>query len=188
LNLDLTDYVGKMQVITPGDTRMEDIPGIPPAVLASWANRGLTWTTANSIGFPSSLLPKDTNNFAPRIGAAYRMSDRWVVRAGYGIFYWTMPLSQILQSSRTNPPFNLRFTNEIGSQNGVNPNYALLNQPAANEFVGRAVVPTEGVVQISAASQSFMPWDVNTWGENMAHEWTFTVEREVMRNTAVRMS
>jgi hypothetical protein len=188
LNLDMTNYVGRMEVITPDNTRMEDIPGIPPAVLASWANRGLTWKTAEQAGFPSSLLPADSNNFAPRLGLAYRLSENWVIRSGYGVYYWTMPLSQILQSSRTNPPFNLRFTNEIGSQYGTNPVYALTNPPAANEFVGKAIVPTEGVVQLSRAAQPFMPWDVNTWSDNMAQEWTFTLEREIMKNTAVRAS
>ncbi|MGH9630531.1 MAG: TonB-dependent receptor domain-containing protein, partial [Bryobacteraceae bacterium] len=188
LNLDLNDYLGKMEVITPGNTRMEDMPGIPPAVLASWAARGLTWTTADAAGFPSALLPQDTNNFAPRLGAAFRLTDNWVIRAGYGVYYWTMPLSQILQSSRTSPPLNLRFTNEIASQNGTNVVYALTSRPGPNDVLGSAAVDTEGIVDISRSAQPFMPWDIETWGENMAHEWTFTLERQLMQNTSVRAS
>lgn len=30
---------------------------------------------------------QDTNNFSPRIGLAYNFSPRWVVRAGYGVFF-----------------------------------------------------------------------------------------------------
>jgi carboxypeptidase family protein/TonB-dependent receptor-like protein len=30
---------------------------------------------------------QDSNNFSPRVGAAYSPSDRWVFRAGYGIFF-----------------------------------------------------------------------------------------------------
>src|SRR6266852_206582 len=33
--------------------------------------------------------PADKNNFAPRIGFAYRMRDKMVVRGGYGMFYET---------------------------------------------------------------------------------------------------
>ncbi len=33
------------------------------------------------------LVKADTNNFAPRIGAAYRVGDRTVIRGGWGIFY-----------------------------------------------------------------------------------------------------
>ncbi len=56
------------------------------------------------------LVPVDTNNFAPRIGLAYKITDRLVLRAGYGIFYagyetgpWSNP------SPPFNPPF---FTTE----------------------------------------------------------------------------
>lgn len=40
---------------------------------------------------PSTLVPIDKHDFAPRIGLAWRpfASDRFVVRAGYGIFYDT---------------------------------------------------------------------------------------------------
>lgn len=34
-----------------------------------------------------SLVKPDRNNFAPRFGLAYRITNRTVVRAGYGIFY-----------------------------------------------------------------------------------------------------
>ncbi|GAC1625976.1 MAG: hypothetical protein NVS9B13_21900 [Candidatus Acidiferrum sp.] len=52
------------------------------------------------------LIPPDLNNFAPRIGLAYRVTDKIVVRTGYGIFYggnesgpWSNP------SMGFNPPF-----------------------------------------------------------------------------------
>jgi len=33
--------------------------------------------------------PADKNNFAPRLGLAYRLSDKTIVRGGYGVFYET---------------------------------------------------------------------------------------------------
>ncbi len=33
--------------------------------------------------------PADKNNFAPRIGLAYRLTDKTVIRSGYGLFYET---------------------------------------------------------------------------------------------------
>ena len=51
-------------------------------------------------------MPTDKNNFAPRIGLAYKLSNRVVLRGGYGIFYggyetgpWSNP------SPGFNPPF-----------------------------------------------------------------------------------
>ena len=188
VNLDLTKSATGMQVITPHNTRMEDIKGIPPSVLASWAARGLSWKTADSVGFPASLLPADNNNFAPRLGVAFRLNRKTVIRGGYGIFYWTMPLSQILQSSRTNPPLNLRFQNSLSNKNGDEDFYALKNVPAANDFIGKATVDIGGIAGISSRAQAMMPWDINTWSDNMAQEWTFTIERELMKETALRLT
>ncbi len=188
VNLDINDYIGKMEVVTPHNTRMEDIPGIPPAVLASWAARGLTWKTADEVGFPGGLLPADNNNFAPRLGLAYRMSDKWVLRGGYGIYYWPMPLVQILASSRTNPPLNLRFQNDLSNLNGRVDNYALSRVPAANDFIGKATVDIEGVAGIDNRAQAMMPWDIHNWSDNTMQEFNVTFERELMKETALRLS
>ena len=148
----------------------------------------MSWVTADSIGFPSGLLPADNNNFAPRLGVAYRLGSKTVLRGGYGIYYWTMPLSQILQSSRTNAPLNLRFENSLSDQNGTKYNYAIKNVPAANDFIGKAQVNTGSIVGISQSAQPIMPWDIHNWSDNQAQEWTFTIEREVMKETALRLS
>ena len=177
-----------MQVITPHDTKMEDT-GVPNSVLQSWAGRGLTWTTADQAGIPSGLLPADNNNFAPRLGAAFKINDKTVLRGGFGMYYWTMPLSQILQSSRTNPPLNLRFENNIENQQGANDFYALANAPNPNtDYMGEVSIDTEGIVQLSSRAAGVMPWDYNNWSDNQMMEWNFTVEREVMRDSSVRLS
>ena len=52
------------------------------------------------------LISPDTNNFAPRIGLAYQVSNKLVMRAGYGIFYGgdeAGPYSN--PSMGFNPPF-----------------------------------------------------------------------------------
>jgi hypothetical protein len=188
VNVDLNNFANQFQVITPKDVRMEQIQGIPPAVLASWAGRGLTWKTAREAGFPDNLIPADNNNFGPRLGAAIRLRDGFVLRAGYGEYFWTMPLSQILQTSRTNPPLNLRFTNNISNQNGRDDFYALRRVPGANDFIGRAAVDTNGVIILSSNSQSFMPWQADGWRDNRLQSWHFTVEKQIMRETAVRLS
>jgi hypothetical protein len=188
VNLDLNNYLGKMEVISPHSTKLEDIPGIPPAVLESWKQRGVTWVTADSIGFPGALVPMNKKDFGPRIGAAFRLSDKWVLRAGYGVYYWPMPLSQILQSARTNPPLNLRFVNSLADKNGTVDFYALSHAPAPTDYVGGAIVDINTIGGIGRNAQAFMPWDVNNWADDRMQTWTFTIEREVMRNTALRLS
>src|SRR5262249_17883382 len=42
---------------------------------------------ANRNGTPRGNKDADNNNFAPRLGVAYKASRRLVVRSGFGIFY-----------------------------------------------------------------------------------------------------
>jgi hypothetical protein len=46
----------------------------------------------------------DKNNFAPRIGLAYRLGDSTVIRTAYGIYYAT-PQFEINRNLSLNPPF-----------------------------------------------------------------------------------
>lgn len=61
-------------------------------------------------------LREDTNNFSPRIGLAYQITPRWIVRAGYGIFFDRYVLASL------NPLFQL---------NGVHGFEQVLDGPAA---------------------------------------------------------
>ena len=53
------------------------------------------------------------NNLAPRVGAAYQLTDKTVIRGAYGIYYWVMPLVQYHQNTRRNPPFSYSFNNPV---------------------------------------------------------------------------
>jgi Carboxypeptidase regulatory-like domain/TonB dependent receptor len=189
INLDISNYIGKFQVITPHNTTMESMPGVPPAVLESWKLRGLAWVTANSIGFPGALTPANWRDFGPRLAVAYRVTDKWVLRAGYGTYYWPMPLSQILQSSRVNPPLNLIFQTDYSNLNGAVPFYSLSHAPAPKDFIGQAIVdinhPSDS---IRSTSVGIMPWDIHHWADDKMQNWTLTIEREIMKNTSLRLS
>ena len=39
----------------------------------------------------TSVLPRDANNFAPRVGVSWGVTKKTVVRAGYGLFYGRVP-------------------------------------------------------------------------------------------------
>jgi hypothetical protein len=187
VNVDFNTFANVFQVITPKNVRMEDLPGVPPAVLGSWARRGLSWKTAQETGYPDNLVRADNNNFGPRVGAAFRVNDRTILRGGYGEYFWTMPLAQILQTSRTNPPLNLRFTNPIGSLDGTN-SFALRTLPRPEFFIGRATVDTEGIITLPPSAQSMMPLDGRNWRDGRSQSWNFTIERELIKDTALRMS
>jgi hypothetical protein len=73
-------------------------------------NAQLTPTLATELNLVNNgsrgLISPDLNNFAPRIGLAYKLSDKLVLRSGYGIFYGGQengPFSN--PSPGFNPPF-----------------------------------------------------------------------------------
>lgn len=193
----LDSILNTFQVITPGSNAMSSLPGIPPAVVQSWANRGLSYSTADAYGYPTNLFSSDNNNFGPRLGAAFKVNDKTVVRGSYGIFYWPTPLSQILQTSRTNPPLNLRFENDyLGpgpfgyapDPNNPNFNYAMTSVPSADNFLPTSTVNINGIVQISPSAQSIFPYDGRNWQNDRMQNWNFTLERELPYRMTLRLS
>jgi len=184
---DIASVFTKFEVVTPGDHKIQDLPGIPPAVLASWSKRGLTYTTAQAVGMPDNLFRADNNNFGPRLGAAFMITKKTVLRGGYGEYFWTMPLSQILQSSRGNPPLNLRFTANIYGKN-ENLNYPLVSRPSAVDIIPATRVDTEGIVEIDPRARSATIWDARNWKDGRSQSWHATLEHEFPYETAVRLS
>ena len=60
----------------------------------------------------NNLVKSPKNMFAPRLGAAYNFHERWVVRAGGGVFYQTSIRSNILGNLRQYPfEYTVRLTN-----------------------------------------------------------------------------
>jgi hypothetical protein len=59
----------------------------------------------------ASLIQPDRNNFAPRIGIAWRPLKQTVVRAGYGINYNLAQYGTIIQNFAFQPPFAVTSTN-----------------------------------------------------------------------------
>ncbi len=64
--------------------------------------------------FPIGLVLPDSNNIAPRIGVAWRATNRSVVRFGYGLTYNSGTYSTIARQLYQQPPFFLTGTS-LGS-------------------------------------------------------------------------
>lgn len=111
---------------------------------------------------PASLVRPDRNNFAPRIGFAWKPFSRTVVRVGYGINYNTGAYTGIVQQLAFQPPFSTASTNieaatgDLTLQNGfpavsstgitnnfgVNPNYRLGYVQIRNLDIQQQIRPT----------------------------------------------
>jgi len=80
-------------------------------------------------GAPSSLVPNQKHDFAPRIGIAYNLFQKTVLRAGYGVFYSSYeagPLS--IPNPGNNPPFFEQSNYNVPSPLLLNPIVSSLSQ------------------------------------------------------------
>jgi len=120
--------------------------------------------SASSQGLPpDTLVRTDRNNFAPRLGVAWRPfnDSRTVIRAGYGLYYDLLPIE--LQAARA--PFvftETPFTN-----------------PAAPSLVLPSVFPAAGTAGPSSIA---LPLAVNPHLTlPYSHQWSATVEHAAFR-------
>ncbi|HEY8560333.1 MAG TPA: TonB-dependent receptor [Pyrinomonadaceae bacterium] len=75
------------------------LPLIDPAIV------GYGVVTAEEMGLGKGLIKTDKNNFAPRLGVAWRVTEKSVFRAGYGIVYPTSA-AQGVRDALGSTPFN----------------------------------------------------------------------------------
>jgi hypothetical protein len=96
-----------------------------------------------------SLINPDRNNFAPRIGVAWKPMKQTVVRAGYGINYNLAQYGAIIQNFAFQPPFAVTSTNISSLSNPLTlqTGFPAVNASVTNNF---AVDPNYrlGYVQI----------------------------------------
>ncbi len=69
--------------------------------------------------YPSSLVEPDRNNFAPRIGVAWKPLKKVVVRSGYGWNYNLAQYASLIQQLAFQPPFAVTATNTIAACPGI---------------------------------------------------------------------
>lgn len=112
--------------------------------------------------------------FMPRIGLAYRASDAWVIRAGYGIYYNVHQLNNYTILN-LNPPLSgsANFVNDATNNRLVNPNNPLT---FANPF---------GVINRSSAVSANV---LNTDNfQPMVNQWSFDIQRRLPFDMALNV-
>jgi trimeric autotransporter adhesin len=84
--------------------------------------------------FPASLVRPDRNDWAPRIGIAWKPQKQTVVRAGYGINYNLAQYGIMIQNFAFQPPFAITATNSTDVNGLVGPSPLTITQgfPAAS--------------------------------------------------------
>lgn len=119
-----------------------------------------------------TLFTPDKNNFAPRFGFAYRPfgGNRTVVRGGYGIFYSSPQLMNLIQNSVTGPPAQLwaGYTSEV-------------TRPTLT-WAGDINNPNGS---LATAIFGLLTGPQNEWTDGYTQQWSLSVSREVTSSIVI---
>lgn len=135
------------------------------------------YTTADKLGVGRALVKTDKNNIAPRFGAAWRITDKFVLRGGYGVFYPTSAAQGIRDPLATNS-FQVRLTKRD--------NAAAPLQPWPGPTHG--VSPNAGGVTTALSQVISANWVPFNLQSPRIEQWNITVEHELGWRSALRVS
>ena len=127
-----------------------------------------TLAIAGQNGISASILGVQKHDFSPRLGLAYRLGDKTVVRAAYGLFYFN--------EQGTGGSTRLFINNPFAAQYAVN---CSSTAPCLKTSTG---IPT-------TSSASNLPTVVYQPTSNLTpnvQQWNFTVERQLASSLVVR--
>lgn len=123
----------------------------------------------NGINF-GSIIKADKNNFSPRVGVAYGLGNKTIIRANYGLYYEQPQVGIFIQAAQTVPAFNqnVNFTSSAA-------NVITFSNPAAG------VAPsTLGNRILTAIDSDFKTPQIQIYSVG--------IERELFRNAGFSVS
>jgi hypothetical protein len=144
-----------------------DLPTVPRAFNgnARILNPEQTMFIPETVPQSIDLIRPLHKNFGPRFGFAYRVTDRWVLRGGYGI-YFNANQTNSYTLANTNPPFSTIFTYNATP---TNPILSLTNPTPTAAQAGAAPRPNAFTLNPDLPN-AYM------------NQWSFSIERALWRN------
>ena len=119
---------------------------------------------SSEVGLGPSLRYLDKNNFAPRLGLAWRLGHDYVVRAGYGIFYGLIEGNRSESTGIVNPPF---LADELSNFN---------TQPVPTKTLGNMFAPVQQGLNL--VPLSFFQIDPHM-ADPYFQQWNFTIQKAI---------
>jgi hypothetical protein len=139
---------------------------------------GLTFAGVG--GQPRTLFNRDVNNFMPRIGVAYALGAKTVLRAGYGLFYGPL-------GNQRRDVIQLGFSQSTSLVPSLD-NGMTFRAPLANPF-------PDGILEPAGASEGLMTFagrSIEFFNENpkapFQQRWQFGFQRELPQRVLLELS
>ena len=121
------------------------------------------------------VRPLKKNNFGPRLGGVYRLTDKTILGAGYGMVWIEMAG---ITTPFTTPTFPFLQTVSQRALDTISPAFVLQNGPTVAEI---PQTPTAGLGQGVFAVDA-------TLGSGYVQQWNVSMQRELATNTALEVS
>ena len=121
----------------------------------------------------TASIPTTSGNWAPRIGVAYTLNPKTVIRAGYGMFYNRYTTSTIESFMITNANYTSSFA------------YTTAAAIAAGGPVFPNALPTTATV---TAGTSGIFYPSSSWRNPYSQQGTVAIERQIEKNTSLTVS
>jgi hypothetical protein len=126
-------------------------------------------------GFPRSSRELHWHDFGPRLGLAYRVTDKTVIRSAYGLI-WIEQAG--ITTPFTNPQFPFIQTVSQRTLDSINAAFDLASGPSVAPI---PLTPDAGLGQgVFTVDRSL--------GSGYAQQWNFSIQREFTTNTAFQIS
>jgi hypothetical protein len=186
------DVADHAEVLGTSLTSLYQMGATTPAIVNRLQQLGMKFETYQQAGMPQSLMTTDHRDFGPRLGFAYKALDgakAFVLRGGYSIEYFPIPLYGYGARMRKNSPFTTTFQESI-----TQASYS----PDGISNIGMRSVPTifAGVNDLNAISLdpsiSLQPGSANIsfFGlhqpDPQVQNWNLTLEKQIIPDTVLR--
>jgi hypothetical protein len=116
------------------------------------------------------VRPLKKNNFGPRLGAVYQLTDKTIASAGYGLVWIEMAG---ITTPFTTPTFPFLQTVSQRALDNINPAFALSKGPSVSPLSPTATAGLgQGVFSVDG-----------TLGSGYVQQWNVSIQRELTANT-----
>ncbi len=126
-------------------------------------------------GFRRSARTLHWKNFGPRVGFAYRLTNKTVIRAGYAVVFFDQ---SGITTPFTNPAFPFVQTVSQSNLNNTTPAFTLANGPALQPV---PLTPNAGLgLSVYSADQ--------TLGSGYVQQWNLAIQRELAHDLSFEIA
>jgi hypothetical protein len=126
-------------------------------------------------GFPRSARTLHWKNFGPRLGIAYLLTDKTVLRSGYAVVFFDQ---SGITTPFTNPEVPFIQNVQQVNLNNTTPAFVLANGPTVQPV---PLTPNAGL------GQSVYSVDRNL-GSGYVQQWNLTIQRQLMQNLSFEIA